>query len=310
MANCDNLFKEFDARIKLSSTKKDALRVSRNALREKVREKFYQEGYETKFHWQGSFAMDTIIAPKDDDYDVDDGIYIQGETEPQEKIDVLHRWVVEAAQGHTDQPPEDKNTCVRVFFKSGYHVDLVIYHKKVNDYPKLAHKSKGWIYSDPKQFMDWFNKKKDSDGQLKRIVRYFKAWADNLRGEMPSGLIFTILATNNFRFDERDDIAFLTTLKAVQSSLNLMFVCYRPTLPHEDLFSDYSDTRKSYILARLESFVKSGEQAMNEVNQKDACAKWQRHFGDRFPCDLAEDTIDNAKTFETPAFIRSDARSA
>ena len=187
---------------------------------------------------------------------------------------------------------------------------MVIYHKKTNEHPKLAHKSKGWIESDPKEFKDWFASKCDDGGQLKRVVRYFKAWADELRGDMPSGLIFTILAADNVRFNERDDIAFLETMKAIKSSLDDHFECYRPTTPHEDLLVEYSETRKNYLMDRLSSFITSGEQALEMVNQKDACPKWQRHFGDRFPCELAEDSMEDAKTFAAPAFIKSDARSA
>ena len=68
MANCSNLFREFDDRIKLSEPKKDSLRTSRNSLRVKVKEKFKGEGYDIKFYWQGSFAMHTIINPKDSDF--------------------------------------------------------------------------------------------------------------------------------------------------------------------------------------------------------------------------------------------------
>ena len=310
MANCDDLFREFDERIKLSESKKDSLQTSRNDLRGKVKEKYKEKGYDVKFYWQGSFATNTIIAPKDDDFDIDDGLYIQSDEIPSEIVETLHDWVVSAAENHTSIPPTDKNPGIRVRFKAGYHVDLVIYHKKTNEHPKLAHKSKGWIESDPKEFKDWFASKCDDGGQLKRVVRYFKAWADELRGDMPSGLIFTILAADNVRFNERDDIAFLETMKAIKSSLDDHFECYRPTTPHEDLLVEYSETRKNYLMDRLSSFITSGEQALEMVNQKDACPKWQRHFGDRFPCELAEDSMEDAKTFAAPAFIKSDARSA
>jgi len=310
MANCDNLFKEFNQRIKLSESSRQSLRTSRDSLRSKVKEKFKSENYDVKFYWQGSFAMNTIIAPKDSDYDIDDGIYIQGEDEPSVDIDTLRKWVVEAAKDHTSLPPKDKNTCVRVQFKDGYHIDLVIYHKKNQDHPKLAHKTKGWTISDPKEFMEWFRDRCDDKEQLKRLIRYFKGWADNVREEMPSGIILTILAASNFQPNERDDVAFLETMKAIHTRLSISFMCIRPTTPNEDLFADYPKTRKDYFMNKLQSFIQSGAQAIEEINQKDACPKWQRHFGDRFPCGMAEDTVDEAKAFSAPAFIKSDARSA
>lgn len=310
MADCDNLFKEFNTIIKLSSSKKDSLRGSRRRLRAKIQEKFKDKGYNVSFHQQGSFAMNTIITPKDDDYDIDDGTYLLVEQEPEETTATLHQWVVEAAEDHTNQPLEDKGPCVRIYFAAGYHVDLVIYYKAEHEHSRLAHKREGWIISDPKEFMDWFNKQTDENGQLKRIVRYFKAWTDHLRGDMPSGLIFTILATKNIVFNDRDDVAFLETMRLIRSSLYVSFECERPTTPHEDLLADYSPTRQKYLLERLSSFIRSGEQALAENNQKDACQKWKRHFGERFPCNLAEDELENAKQFEASAFIKSDARSA
>lgn len=311
MANCDNLFREFNQRIKLSSSRKESLRISRDSLREKMRTEFKDKGYPVRFCWQGSFAMNTIITPQDNDYDIDDGIYILTDSEPEENITTLHRWIVQAAEDHTNQSPTDKNPCVRVHFADGHHVDLVLYHMADSyRHPRLAHKRDGWILSDPREFMDWFNESCDQEGQLKRLVRYSKAWVDHLRGRMPSGLVLTILATQNWVGDDRDDVALLKTLSGIRKSLLMSFQCYRPTTPREDLLADYSKSRKEYFLDRLDSIVQSGEQAWEEANQKDACPKWRRHLGPCFPCDLAEDRLDDAAVHDSPAFIQSDARSA
>ena len=48
MANCDNLFKEFDKIIKLSESKKDSLRTSRDSLRKKTKEKFKIDKFEAE----------------------------------------------------------------------------------------------------------------------------------------------------------------------------------------------------------------------------------------------------------------------
>ena len=310
MADCHNLFQSFNDIITLERPKRDRLRGSRAALREKVRARFRAEGYIVKFHEQGSLAMWTIIEPNGDDYDVDDGTYILQEELPNVSIQTLHRWVVEAAWEHTSLEPQDRGPCVRIFFKAGYHVDLVTYHKREGDTPKLAHKARGWMTSDPKAFLDWFNGCAKGKPQLRCVVRYFKAWSDHLRGEMPPGVIFTILATNHYRSDERDDVAFLETMRSMRDALKIDFACYRPTTPREDLFAGYSETRRRYFLERLDGFIKSGDAAMAEPNQRDACKKWARHFGDRFPCDKAQNQLEDAKVFGAPAFLRTDAKSA
>lgn len=308
MANCHNLFELFNDRISLPSSLKADLRTSRDSLREKVHTKFVDKGHAVSFHMQGSFSMSTIIAPSDNDYDIDDGVYMQGADLPDEAVTTLHSWIVDAAENHTQQKPTDKNTCVRVHFADGHHIDLVLYYLGDQQHPLLAHKRDDWTESDPKEFMEWFRKK--SSPQLKRLVRYLKAWGDNLKGDMPSGLIMTILATQNYSADDRDDVACMETLTRISVILQANFVCFRPTTPSEDLLNDYSPTRKDYFLERLTTFVASATQAIEVPNQKDACPKWRQHLGPRFPCELAEDTLEGAKTFDAPAIVRGDARSA
>lgn len=313
MADCHALFTDFDSRIKLSLSKRRSLARSRDALRAKIKKDFKnrRDIVVPKYHGQGSYMMYTIITPADEDYDVDDGIYFLVDEEPSQTIGTLHRWVCEAVEDHTDQSPVDKNTCVRVEFKAGYHVDLPVYYKTPEGVPRLGHKRDGWVKSDPKEFMDWFGEQADSEGQLKRIVRYLKAWKDHLFGPMPSGLVLSILAAHEVRHDKRDDIAMRDTLTAIHDKLSWNFTCYRPTTPnHEDLLADYSDTNRDYFMERLESFVESASQAVEHPGKTSACAKWQRHFGPRFECPSEDDELEEAESAAAPAFIRSDARSA
>ncbi|MDJ0619077.1 MAG: CBASS cGAMP synthase [Calothrix sp. MO_192.B10] len=293
MANCDKLFLEFNTFIVLNSKGKDSLRKSRKAVRDIIRRYFQdkQNGLSPKFHGQGSFMMNTIIEPGDGEFDIDDGIYFKVEAEPLQKVSTFHQWIWEAVDGHTKQKPIDKQTCVRLFYAKGYHLDLPIYYIIEGQTPYLAHKGKGWIKSDPREFIKWFNGKADDEGQLKRIVRYLKAWSDYRTGNFPSGFIFSILAANNIVFHKRDDVALYKTLLKIKSSLEMSFVCYRPTTPaYENLLEDYSKTNKDYFLGQLNSFIKSAEEALHEqTRQADACQAWQRHFGkDRFPFDSEE----------------------
>ena len=297
MANCHKLFLDFNTVIALDSSRKKSLRKSRNAVRDKIREYFRdkQNGFSPKFHGQGSFIMNTIIEPLDGEFDIDDGIYFKVEAEPLQGINTFHRWIFEAVDGHTKQKPIDKQTCVRLAYARQYHLDLPIYYIIEGQTPYLAHKGKGWIKSDPREFLKWFNSKADNNGQLKRIVRYLKAWSDYRKGDLPSGLVFSILAANNIVFDERDDVAFYQTLLNVKSRLELNFVCYRPTTPaYENLLEDYSKTNKDYFLGQLGSFIQYAEKSLDEkTSQKDACKAWQRHFGDdRFPFE-SEEFIEN-----------------
>lgn len=310
MANCHKLFLDFNTAIALDSGRKETLRTSRNAVRERIRRYFRDKQNSLfsrlKFHGQGSFMMNTIIEPLDGEFDIDDGIYFLVDEKPTYSTGTFHRWIYEAVDGHTNQKPIDRKTCVRLIYAGQYHLDLPIYYVIKGQTPYLAHKGKGWIKSDPREFIKWFNNKADNNGQLKRIVRYLKAWSDYRKGDLPSGLIFSILAANNIVLDTRDDVAFYKTLFNIKRSLELSFVCYRPTTPaYEDLLKDYSKTNKDYFLGQLDSFIQSAEKALDEkTGQRDACRAWQRHFGEaRFPGDFS--SKDAADRLLQPAFAAS-----
>lgn len=312
MANCNSHFLEFDEKLRLTDARRKDLIKSRNDLRTKIR-KWFEENKpkeeQPKFRGQGSMMMDTIINPiprktkiGDEEktllyYDVDDGIYFIGDKDANKRVtpETYHSWVYDAVKGHTQTDPIDKNTCIRTIFSNGHHIDHPIYYKK-GDIPELAHKRDEWIESDPLALSDWFNNKAEKNQQLRRLVRYGKAWCDfrefvNESQPMPSGLILTILIAENavYRTD-RDDIALKETLQAIQYKLKPPYECKRPTTPvGENLLADYNHI--DYFLRCLDNFVKDATKALEERNIRRATEWWRKHLGDRFP--LGEDKDEN-----------------
>jgi len=332
MADLHETFVSFNDNIKLSKKRKKELRKSRNAVRKDIR-KYFDENrdeHTVKFKGQGSFSMNTSILPLSGEYDVDDGVYIFGKEEDRPTPSQAHGWILKAVENRTNQNSIDKNTCVRVQYAAQYHIDLPIYYKTTDndnenffdssDVPELAHKDKGWIPSDPYAFRIWFEEKAKGNEQLKRIVRYLKAWTDNKNNlNLPSGMIFTILAVNNYVSKVRDDEAFLETLKSIQLAIDTSknfwarYECFRPTIDiTENLLDKYSsETRKKNFLEALDSLITSGNQAIEAKSKKDACAKWQKHLGDRFPCSTIEEKDEDvAKAFSSPDQLRYDNKSA
>ncbi|MFV0390336.1 MAG: cyclic GMP-AMP synthase DncV-like nucleotidyltransferase [Paludibacteraceae bacterium] len=313
MANCNTHFEEYNGKIRLTDTRRKSLIGSRNELRNKVR-KWFKENKpnetKPKFSGQGSMSIDTIINPiprriKDGNeeitalyYDVDDGIYFQGDKEPNDRPTptTYHSWIYNAVKGHTDKDPIDKNTCIRTLFADGHNIDQPIYYKK-GDTPQLAHKEKGWIDSDPKAFIDWFEEKVKKEPQLRRLVRYGKSWCDNREfvntsKSMPCGLIITILFAENAVYrKDRDDVALKETLLEIQRKLKISFECKRPTTPKgENLLANYG--HKDYFMDCLAKFIDDATKALQEKNFKKATELWRKHLSDRFP--LGEDKDDSA----------------
>lgn len=314
MANCNNHFNEFNDKIRLTDARRKSLKGSRKELRNKVR-KWFKENKpnepQPQFSGQGSMVMDTIINPiprkisVDNGektilyYDVDDGVYFVGDKDANHRTTpaTYHNWVYQAVEGHTDSDPIDKNTCIRTIFADGHNIDQPIYYKK-GDTPELAHKAKGWIESDPKAFSTWFIEQADQNPQLRQLVRYLKAWADNREFSnqslpMPSGLILTILVAENAVYRDRDDVALKETLLAIWSKLKIHFVCKRPTKPTgENLLSDYA--QKDYFLSCLEKFANDAQKALQEKNFKKATEFWRKHLGERFPLGEDKEETQNA----------------
>ena len=127
---------------------------------------------------------------------------------------------------------------------------------------------------------------------------------------MPSGMIMTILATEQYSANERDDIAFRDTMQKIYAKINMLFVCSRPTTPlGENLLAGFSSARKDNFLNSLNMFLISANQAVENPNQKDACLKWQKHFGNRFSCLNAKDEIEESNKYASSAVISSSAKS-
>jgi hypothetical protein len=316
----------------------------------KAYEKFPQDERKThsiEFQSQGSFVMDTIIKPHETDFDLDDGVYFIGNLTEEQRSDtqIFHDIIIKAIDKNNEiEDIIDKKTCVRVKYKKGnndlgFHIDIPIYYAKNYEQPELAHTEEGWVESNPVEFIAWFEEKAKSnfnkaflyesakyfsdydkwlsdirkkDTQLRRIVRYLKAWGDIKRKEMPPGIVMSILAANNFIENERDDIALRDTLVAIKNDLDEnKFTCIRPTPKvGEDLFVKTSKEEKEYFYNSLRAFIESANLAINNPNQKDACLKWQKHLGKRFPCYLAKDEIEGSKIYAAPPIKNDNSKSA
>ena len=300
MADCSRNFNNgeecYRNKITLGSEKEDQLRTSRNALRKKVKSHLEGKGAkDVKFYRQGSYAHRTIVNPLDGDYDIDDGVYMDlsgFENEP--STTTIHNWIVEAVEGHTDIKPNDREPCVRAIFKAGYHVDLPAYKiVQENDKDKnhLAKKAAGWEESNPRGMNNWFQQEvKNKSPQVRRVVKYLKGWKDFRKSKssakLPSGLTLTILATEEFVSDIRDDISFSGTNKAVLNRLKLNEAIWKPYQPTENMRKYMTDGQFENFLEELEKLVAAGKEAIGEDNARTASEKWRKVLGERFHCPI------------------------
>ena len=105
MANNHEQFIAFNKTI--NSNKRATLKKNRDALRERIKNYFsreYPDEIQPKFHWQGSYAMHTILNPLKDEnnlgvYDLDDGVYFIGKSEDERhSVQWYHDRIYEAVR--------------------------------------------------------------------------------------------------------------------------------------------------------------------------------------------------------------------
>ncbi|MDP8212132.1 MAG: hypothetical protein P9X22_02425 [Candidatus Zapsychrus exili] len=319
MADCNDLFQSYFTAINIDTTKKTNLKTAREAIRGKIRNYFKDElGFNLpKFHGQGSYMMKTIVNPLDDEYDIDDGIYLQhlndGKADwPNPKE--VHQWVYDAVKGHTKEEAVDKPTCIRVIYAGNYHVDLPIY-AFCGEVPYLANTGvKGWHESDPKKITDWLIEKvSNKSEQLRTIIKYLKAWADYQsleHGEMPSGLVITKLVVDNYVERVRDDVSFARTISSINDSIKVNFDILNPVDSEEVISDRMTVSVKESFKKLIQRLSNNGESAINEESKKKACVLWKSEFGDRFyDCDSFKEKV-TAMATSSPALLKNDARSA
>ena len=288
MANCHDLFQGFNGELDILSSKRDKMMASRDVLREMIKKHVTEEhpGYAPSFFIQGSFKLGTCIRTKDDHCDLDDGVYFQSNPDGVTGK-TLQKWVMNAVDGVTEASPIHKNKCIRVSYKAGYDIDLpvMVFDEDVDAHPHLAVRDGGFQDDDPKEFVDYYRARKTD--QKNRMVRFLKAWCDNVRDSMPSGLSMTVMTLTYYQANDRDDVALKFLLIAIENRMKAFFACFMPTTPYDNLFKDFSEAKKKSILDRLHAFVEDAKAAVDEPNQLKASKLWRKHLGERFP--LGED---------------------
>lgn len=298
--NTHQEFSDFNSRVRLAPSKRGKLKSHRKSLRQRIRDHFAKEGWpKPLFASQGSFPLQTNVNPirtYDDsgdpieEYDLDDGVYFICPLEERETAKTYHDRLLAAVDGHTNKSAEGRTSCVRVIYHDGHHVDLPVYWSEgETDVPQIGRPGQGYSVSDPKAFKEWVNGRievTDHVGQLRRVIRYLKAWKNyretNVEGlELPPGVTLTILACRHFVENDRDDVSFRETVRAIANSLKVSFTCYRPTTPtHEDLLESFN---REAVLTELDRIVSHADEAESSDSKREACEQWREVFGDRFP---------------------------
>jgi hypothetical protein len=345
VANVQKHFEEFHASIRLGRFSDEAtLREKRDIIKSKLEAKLPAEFAKRdeecppkRFVDQGSYEMGTGIKPVAGDFDIDQGLYFELDSDQFPNPVDLKKVVRDALEGHTDKV-EIRRSCVTVFYQREgediYHVDLAIYRESGKDaLPKLIGKGKEqsnsdyrfWEVSDSAGLSHWFRRDLDSAErkQTRRLVRYLKRWKDenfDVDGRSaPTGIALTVGVRANYaaRFSDTltktpNDLAALASLitsllgqfhAVVDAEGNTLhrLELRLPVEPFGDLLEAMSDKQSESLHRKMTTLKAALLEAENAVDPVDACTRLRREFGEDFPVPDPSDTAARV----APTILRS-----
>lgn len=297
------------ARITPSQDQREFLQAQWNALAEHLKKNLYENyGYPISTWLQGSYKYGTLIRPVHlgEEYDVDVGVYFQwdGDEDIEPTAKQLRDWTQQELHGYKkinsdvkriEDPP--KQRCSRTVFDKQFHIDTPVYHFNADtDKRRLACLSDKWEDSDPKAIYKWFKEAvgESERGQLRRLVRYLKAWAavsfDDAQDSRPSSILLTVLTTDAYKDlwlrrlwdDLEDDDALVAVIKGVHGRLFDDKTVPNPIDTEENL-NRISDEAWDGFLPRLQSLRDIAERAQEAADEAAASLIWSEAFSFLMP---------------------------
>jgi len=153
---------------------------------------------------------------------------------------------------------------------------------------RLAHKTLGWLDSDPRPIKDWIDRQVLlKTEQLRRLIRYLKAWRDAQawpHGDPKSILLMALVdATLERKIEGRDDLALIEVCRAIPDRLRDA-VTIAP-IPKEDLSKalDKDGIRDTFVqrIRALQDVLAACVSGRH--SREEACRMLTQQFGARFP---------------------------
>ena len=315
MKNCHaDVLAHHDENATLPKKERTEMRERRDSNRRRLKKglEHDDEPKPVDYRSQGSYAMRTMVQQPDKDYDVDDGVYfdiekLKGSRGGDRSAADVNEMIRKALHDESfERPPEKLKHCVRVYYSAGYHVDVPVYRRIVeedawgNEEIRIELASTDWKLSDPLTVTKWFldtNKEKspddDNGGQLRRIVRLLKAFArsrPSWRKHIATGFMITKLVVEKYSANaDREDKALYDTMVAIHDRLRWNLEVEHPTVEVEMLTKGPDDSQTRFLRDKLNWAI--GELAVLsqwDCSRERALKAWDKAFNTTFFIDRLE----------------------
>ena len=334
MFDCSKDVRAFhNSQVTLPKKDQDKMRGRRDANRKRVKNGLKNADKPTplEFVKQGSYAMKTMVWNPELDFDIDDGVYFRkedlvgplgGQMSPRKSREMVRDAVDD---GSFKTAPEVRTNCVRVLYDAGYHVDLPVYRKVIEEnifgdeevYYELAAGST-WTRSDARDVNDWYEDERriSADGtQMRRVNRELKkfsksrtSWEDRTL----SGFAISVLTTEKFvASSNREDEALYYTMKGIRDRLNWDLEIKHPVTPGGWLTNDSDDAKSKFFREKLKNAVADLQPLFEPGCTREKALKcWDKVFKTTFFSDRYEQETSKAAALATPAILGASTMAA
>ena len=325
MFDCSKEFKKFyNNHVKLSEQEKNILRDKRDKNIKRLKnglEKYNNENNTSykiaESRTQGSMAMHTIVQNDRKDYDIDVAIVFESDNLGSLGPLATRNMIADALKREMHQfseEPEVKTGCVRVRYTTGYHIDFAIFKRSKyfewQDEYNYEYAGDVWSARDIKALDDWFiDEIKAKTDDLRKVVRLSKMFCKSRDtwGSLPSGLIQTILCSENFdSIHSRIDEKFYHTLKSIQSRLEWNLQVNAPnnidnarSITTRQVDLDKMRRWKDKLSTQLEKLDILFE---SDCTYQDAIFAWGEFFNHDYWSGLCKSTVKISESLESRSY--------
>ena len=286
-SNSSDEFKIFNERLEISKDKVNNLRSAHNTIRNKIKEYISTETNlpEPEFFIQGSYKTKTLVQNTNELCDVDLGVFFP--RKPTYQVRTIQNYLKRALADHTSKGVVVLSNCVRVNYVRGFHVDLPIYFFE-NGLTYFGSRNRGWETSDPKEFIGWFKGMVSEKPQIVRLIRYLKAWLENVKSKyqrkLPSGLALSLWVIEFYEPDSRDDVAFFKTSQSILDYFERSdsWEARMPVEPRDNVINRLYISQKSFFYDKFCQMNEIARKAISSKTKEDAIKYWIQIFGTKF----------------------------
>lgn len=248
---------------------------------------------------QGSYALETLIKPVDENDEYDADIQVVMACNPDWKASDYIKAVHDALKADANYADKlrRKTRCITIDYAGDFHLDVV---------PRITVKLRGeeihcicnyrkneFEPTDGTGYRDWFNERnRIAGGNLRRVVRLLKFMRDHKNNFTAKSIMLTTLAGKAISHSDQGTecvksvantlVTVLTRIDAYLQRHPSMPDIKNPVLPSETFNRHWDQRKYANFRGKMRAYANTAHDAI-ESDDKDASIKlWQKLFGDEF----------------------------